>query len=211
MCLLYESVHEYPRSLSFQARVATPTITVTLYPDAEKYELTHFIGHTLYSPLLTKASLMGHGLALEAEIAKQTGYAAYLRDIKIKHYAPTMTDVDFIIDAPSESPLATATIIIIIAALALIFGFIVWLFWTTYIEKEKLYYCDQCLDVPSFQGWLQYVAHLKQFHPTKYEAIEEAGEKDWWTEIPELIKYVVVGAVVIAGLGLAVELIRRFR
>ena len=215
MCLLYES-YTHTRALQ-NPRVATPTLTIKLAappPVAPEYERAHFIGHALYNPALTRESLLGHAAALETEIENRTGYAAFLVDIKIKHYAPVMTDVDFIIDVPTEkvfSPIATITIIAIIAVCAAVFAFIVWLFWTTYIEKVKLYVCDQEEPPMMFEGWLQYVAHLKEKHPTKYDAIMEAEAKDWWRAIPELVKWIVAGAVAVTIGGVIIEVARRSR
>lgn len=186
-------------------------------PVAPEYERCHFIGHALYNPGLTTQQLLGYADTLETDIERKTGYRAFLIDIKIKHYPPVMTDVDIIIDVPTVkglgakklSPIEPLTLIAIIAICAAIFAFIIWLFWTTYIEKVKLYYCDQETPPTVYEGWLQYVAHLKEKHPVKYTAIEESKSKDWWTEIPETIKWIVGGAIAVAAIGLVIELVRR--
>lgn len=206
MCLTYESLYDPLRFAE------TRVVTIKKVEVAPEYERIHFVGHALYNPGLTKPQLLGHATTLETEIERRTGYAAFVIDINIKHYPPFTTDVDFIIDVPTIkklSPIAGITLIAIIAVCAAVFAFIVWLFWTTYIEKVKLYVCDQCPDYPRFEGWLQYVAHLKVKHPTKYEAIEESKSKDWWTEIPETIKWIVGGAITVAAIGLGIELVRR--
>lgn len=183
-------------------------------PIAPEYERCHFIGHALYNPTLTKEKLMGYAEALETDIENKTGYRAFVVDIRIQHFAPIMTDVDIIIDVPttkSLGPIEPLTLIAIVAICAAILAFIVWLFWTTYVEKIKLYYCDQETPPTAFEGWLQYVAHLKEKHPTKYSAIEESKSKAWWEEIPETVKWVIGGVVAVAAIGLVVELVRRRR
>jgi len=204
----------YEETFSKSAEVS---VTGEELPVAPEYERVHFIGHALYNPGLSKEQLLGYAATLETEIERRTGYNAFLVDITIKHFAPVMTDVDFIIDVPTVkglgtkklSPIDPLTLIAIIAIIAAVLAFIIWLFWTTYIEKVKLYYCDQETPPTAYEGWLQYVAHLKAKHPTKYSAIEESKSKDWWTEIPETIKWVVGGAVAVAAIALVVELARR--
>jgi len=165
-------------------------------PVAAEYERVHFIGHAVWNPLIDVDELKARAEEIEDEIERKTGYRVFLVNIGIFHYPPLMTDVDFVMDVPIESPIAPLAIVAIIAALAALFALIVWLFWTTYIEKIRLYYCDQCPGTPSFEGWLNYVAHLAEKHPTKYEAIQENKAKNWWEEIPEAVKWVVAGVVV---------------
>jgi len=166
----------------------TRTVTITFAPLAENYERVHYVGHALFNPNLTKENLMGVAHEIEKQIFLETGYRAFVRDIRVKHYADLYSDVDFVIDSPTESPIAPAVIIGILKAIALVIaalavlGVVIWLFWTVYIEKEKVYVCEQCPDFPSFSGWDQYVAHLKAAHPEKYEAVEKSGADDWFTK-----------------------------
>jgi len=197
----------------------TRVVTVKKVEIAPEYERAHFIGHALYNPGLTKEQLLTYAAALETDIEGKTGYKAFVVDINIKQYPPLMTDVDIIIDVPTTksfgakrfSPIDPLTLIAIIAICAAIFAFIVWLFWTTYLEKEKAYYCDQETPPSGPYNWAQYMAHLADKHPTKYEAAKDAGAKDWWTEIPSTVKWVIGGLVSIAGIALVVELVRRRR
>ena len=180
-------------------------------PLAAEYERVHFIGHAVWNPLIDVDELKARAKEIETEIEQRTGHKVFLVNIGIFHYPPLMTDVDFVMDCPVESPIAPLAIIAIIAALAALFALIVWLFWTTYIEKVKLYYCDQCPGTPSFEGWLNYVAHLAEKHPTKYAAIQENKAKNWWEEIPSTVKWVVGGVVAVSVTSVAVALIRRRR
>jgi len=203
MCLTYESVRE-PLIYAETRRVTVPKIEV-----APEYERVHFIGHAVWNPTITKEKVMDYAAQIEADVEQKTGYAAFLVDIRIQHYPPFTTDVDIIIDVPttkSLGPIDPLTLIAIIAICAAILAWIIWLFWTSYIEKVKLYYCDQCPGTPSFEGWLNYVAHLKEKHPTKYEAIQESGSKNWWEGIPETIKWVVGGVVIVSVVGLVAAL-----
>jgi hypothetical protein len=207
VCLTYESVYE-------PSFAETRTITVKKVEVAAEYERVHFIGHAVWNPSLTKEQLLEQASALETAIEQRTGYAAFLVDIQIKHFPPLMTDVDFILDVPTErklGPIEPLTLIAIIAVIAAIFAIIIWLFWTTWIEKLKLYVCDQCPDYPRFEGWLNYVAHLAEKHPTKYKAIQESKTKDWWAEIPSTIKWIVGGVVVATVGGIVIALISRRR
>jgi len=204
MCLTYESIRE---PLFF---AETRVVTVKKVEIAPEYERVHFVGHALWNPTLTREQLMPQASALEEEIEQDTGYAAFVRDIKIQQYPPGMTDIDYIIDIPTTKlgPIDPLTIIAIIAIIAAIFAWIIYLFWTSWIEKVKLYMCDQCTDHPTFEGWLNYLAHLKEKHPAKYEAIEENKSSNWWEGIPSTIKWVVGGVVVVSAIGLVVALVK---
>lgn len=177
-------------------------------PLAEEYERVHFIGHAVWNPTLTREDLLPRAEEIEEKIEQSTGYRVFLVNIAIVHYPPLMTDVDFVMDVPVESPIAPLAIVAIIVALAALLVFIVWLFWTTYIEKVRLYYCDQETPPSVFEGWLQYVAHLKEKHPAKYQAIEENRAKNWWEEIPEAVKWIVGGVVVFTVGTIVVTLLR---
>lgn len=187
-------------------------------PLAPGYERCHFIGHALWNPGLTKEQLMGYAKNLEISIEQQTGYRAFVVDIRIKQFPPFMTDVDFIIDVPTTktlgfkirkySPIAPLVLVAIIAVCAVALAFIAWLFWTTYVEKIKLYYCDQETPPTVYEGWLQYVAHLKEKHPTKYQAIQESKSTNWWEAITEAAKWIAGALIVVTVGGIITSVVR---
>jgi len=176
-------------------------------PVAEEYERVHFIGHALWNPTLTAEQLKAQAESIQADLQSKSGYRVFLVDIAIQQHPPFTTDVDFILDVPVASPIGPLAIVAIIAALAVILAFIVWLFWTTYVEKVKEYYCDQETPPTRFDGWLAYVAHLAEFHPTKYNAIQESKTKNWWEEIPSTIKWIVGGVVGVTALTVVIALL----
>jgi len=166
------------------------SLTIRLGKKAASYERVHYIGHAIKNPLFDPAStrekLLTEAGKIQDQIFEKTGYIAPLVDIRVTDY-PLERQVDFIIDTPSESPV-TAQIIGIILAILGIIAWIVWQWWTVWVEKAKIYYCDQCPvkpdgTYPSFDGWLSYVAHLKESHPTKYAAIQENKSGNWWEAI----------------------------
>ena len=160
-------------------------ITLKLGEVAEEYERVHYVHHYVRNTKLTKENLLPYAGKIADQIYVETGYMAFVRDIKVKHLALT-TDVDFIIDSPAGSPIAPLVIIGVLKAIALviaaiaILGLVIRLFTTVWSEKFKEYICDQCPDYPAFTGWKMYLAHLAEFHPTKYEAVKD--EKDWWVK-----------------------------
>jgi len=187
------------------------TLTLTLVKRASSYEVVHYIGHAGYNPNLKASDLIAHKARIEEEIAKQTGFAAFVRNINIRHYAPFLTDVDFVIDSPSESPIAPVVIGGVIAALkialpvilALIgLAIVIFLWWTSWVEKEKVYICEQDDPPTRWDGWLAYVGHLKEAHPTKYAGVLEAQSHNWWEQITGVVPWIVGGAIVLAVLGL---------
>lgn len=147
---------------------------------APSYERTHFIGHALWAPKLTRDQLLPYATDIEKRIEAETGFSAFVRDIQIRHFPPFKTDIDFVIDVPIASPIAPLVIAGIIAICVAVVVVAVFLWWTVWVEKSKLYYCEQCPDTPSFQGWDIYMGHLKDVHPEKYEGAKEAGAKPWW-------------------------------
>jgi len=179
-------------------------------PVAPEYERVHFIGHAVWNPTITPESMAARAEDIETALEQKTGYRVFVVDILVHHYPPLMTDVDFVLDVPVESPIAPLLLVAIIVALAALLAFIIWLFWTTYVEKVKIYICEQCPDYPQFDGWLDYVAHLAEKHPKKYEAIQENKAKNWWEEIPSAVKW-VVGGVVVATVGSIVITLLRGR
>lgn len=178
-------------------------------PIAPEYERVHFIGHAAYNPGISREQLMAMASEIELEIEQRTGFNVFLVNVAVKHYPPFMTDVDYVMDVPTSSPIAFLTIIAILVALGVIFAFIVFLFWTTWIDKLKIYVCDQCSDYPTFEGWLDYIAHLKVKHPAKYDAIMEAKSTDWWAKIPSMIKWVAGAAVAVTVVSLIATFIPR--
>lgn len=203
MCLTYESIYEFAE---------TREITVTRIPVAKEYERVHFIGHALYKPGITKEALMPYAGQIQDRVMEETGYKVWLRDVAVKHYPPFLTDVDFIFDVPvvstssigrkKFSPIDPVTALIIIIALVVALYFIVFMFWTLYTEKYKIYYCDQESPPAEFTGWDAYLAHLAEKHPKKYDAIVKAKATDWWVAIPEALKYIAVAAVAVTAVGL---------
>lgn len=161
----------------------TGTITVKLGRLAEEYERVHYIHHYVRNEKLTRDNLLPYAGELTDQLFLETGYIAFVHDIRVKHHALT-TDVDFIIDCPAVSPVAPAVIIAALKAIALviaaiaILGIVILLFVTVWSERYKEYICDQCPDFPVFKGWSQYSAHLAGIHPEKYEAVKD--ERDWW-------------------------------
>ena len=158
-------------------------ITLMLGEVAEEYERVHYVHHYVKNEKLTRDNLLPYAGKIADQLYLETGYMAFVHDIRVKHYAVT-TDVDFIIDCPAGSPIAPAVIIaaikavaLVIAAIALL-GIVILLFVTVWTEKYKEYICEQCPDFPVFTGWKQYLAHLAEVHPTKYEAVKD--EKAWW-------------------------------
>ena len=190
----------------------TKTLTIIHAPLAGEYERVHYVGHYLYNPKFEKKLLMRFARKIEDQVYSETGYKAFVRDIRVKHYAPLWTDVDYIIDSPSESPIAGATVIAILKAIGIVIiaiavlGIVVFLFWTVWTEKYKRYICEQCPDYPSFEGWLVYMGHLKAVHPEKYEGAKEAGAGDWFTK-----PVIALGALVILLLFLYMLMKRRER
>lgn len=180
-------------------------------PVAAEYERVHFIGHAVWNPTITPDSMAERAKEIETGIEEKTGYRVFIVTISVTHYPPLMTDVDFVMDVPVESPIAPLLLVAIIVALAALLAFIVWLFWTTWVEKIRKYYCDQETPPTEFEGWLQYVAHLAEKHPKKYQAIQESKSKNWWEEIPSTIKWVVGGVVAVTVGGIVVALLRRRR
>lgn len=178
-------------------------------PIAPEYERVHFIGHAVYNPAIKPEELKARATEIELEIEQRTGFNVFLVNVAVKHYPPFMTDVDFVMDVPTSSPIEPLTIIAILVALGVIFAFIIWLFWTTYIDKVKIYVCDQCSDYPSFEGWLDYIAHLKVKHSAKYDAIMEAKSTDWWAQIPSMIKWAAGAAIAVTVVGLVTTVIQR--
>jgi len=182
-------------------------LSIRLAKTAATYERVHYIGYTAWQPKATADLFWEKAGELLDEIVARTGYIAYLRDIKIYTWAgsPIMA-VDFVIDSPSESPIIAATVTAILLALAKVFvavaiiGAIIWLFWTTWIEKEKKYVCEQCPEFPSFDGWAAYLGHLAEKHPTKYEAAKAV--KPSWEKILEAAPAIIL-------LFLALALIER--
>lgn len=164
----------------------TEHITLKLGQVAEEYERTHFIHHYVKNVNLTRDNLLPYAGKIADQICVETGYIAFVRDIKVKHLALT-TDVDFIIDCPAESPIAPAVIIAVLKAIALIIaaiailGIVILLFTTIWSDKFKEYICEQCPEYPAFTGWKMYLAHLAKVHPVKYEAVKD--EKPWWERL----------------------------
>ena len=165
------------------------TLTIQSVQRADAYEVVHFIGHTLFNPDLKASDLKVYAGKIEDEIAEKTGYAAFVRGIKIKHYPPFMTDVDFIIDSPATSPIAGATIILIITAiktalpviLALLgLAVVAFLWWDSWVEKSKIYICEQDPTPLRFEGYASYLGHLRDMHPVKYQGILDASSSNWW-------------------------------
>jgi len=187
------------------------TLEFKLGKSAPSYERVHYVHHYLYNPNFTKDNLMPFAGKIEDAIYEETGYLAYLVDIQIKHFLGLYTDVDFIIDSPSASPIDPLTIAAILKAIAIviaviaILGIVVLLFITVWSEKYKIYYCDQHYPPKAYTGWQQYMAHLAAEHPKKYEAAKEAGGGDWWTK-----PIIAIGGLLILGL-LAYGLVTRRR
>jgi len=176
-------------------------------PLAELYERVHFIGHAQYDPSISEYGMKEKAEEIQADLQSRTKYAVLLKDIKVTHYPPYTTDVDFILDVPVESPIAPLAIVAIIVALGVILAFIVWLFWTTWVEKEKKYYCDQETPPSEFDGWLQYVAHLAARHPTKYNAVKESETRPWWEAIPKAAQWITYGIIAAGALTVLVALV----
>ena len=219
MCITYESVYEFAE---------TREITVPLIKVAKEYERVHFIGHALYKPDVTKEMLMPYAGRIREEIEAKTGYQTFLVDIAVKQWPPIMTDVDFIFDVPvvtsfsrtrvelkeKFSPIDPVTATIIIGIIVAAILFLVFMFWTYWSEKHKIYYCDQESPPSQFTGWKEYIAHLAEKHPKKYEAIKESEANDWWTAIaklPEMVKWAVGGLVVVTAVSLVASLIPKRR
>lgn len=187
------------------------------YPLAPEYERVHFVGTALFNLGITESLLNEHADEAMSKLQEKVGYRVFLVDIKIKPRG-LWTDVDFIMDVPygyedASLPVQGLPVQLYIAAFWIIanwkwiivgilaLAFIVWLYWTVWIEKTKIYYCDQCPEFPSFQGYDQYLAHLAAFHPEKYEA---SVDEPWWEQLFELGKYIpliVGGLVTIAALA----------
>ena len=171
------------------------------YPLAPEYERVHFVGTALFNIGITEKNLNAQADEMMSKLQEKVGYRVFLVDIKVTQHG-LWTDVDFIMDVPygyegSPAVALTAVMAFIVKILPwIIVGLIiVWVFWTMYIDKLKLYYCDQCPGFPSFQGYQQYLAHLAEFHPKKYEA---ASEEPWWEKLAGLVKYVpwIIGGLV---------------
>ena len=195
------------------------------YPLAPEYERVHFVGTALFNIGITEKLLNAHADEMMSKLEEKVGYRVFLVDIKVKPRGLN-TDVDFIMDVPygyesGSLPVQGLPVALYIAAEILLaywkwilvgviaLAFIVWLFWTTWIEKTKIYYCDICPDHPAFQGYDQYLAHLAEFHPLAYEAV---AEDPWWEQLLDLGKYVpwvVGGAIVISALGVVKALASR--
>ncbi len=187
------------------------------YPLAPEYERVHFVGTALFNIGITERLLNDHADEAMNKLQEKVGYRVFLVDIKVKPHG-LWTDVDFIMDVPYgyeagglpvqgfAVTLSAAIAFImanwkIILAAILVLGLIIWLFWTVWIEKFKIYYCDLCPDFPSFQGYDAYLVHLAAVHPDAYDAI---SDDPWWEHISELAKYipwVIGGAVAIAALA----------
>jgi len=201
-----------------QSDIVTVTVDeVPEYPLAPEYDRVHFVGTALFNIGITEKLLNEHADEAMSKLEEKVGYRVFLVDIKVKPRG-IWTDVDFVMDVPygyEEGSLPVQGLpvqlyiaafwiiehwkLILLAILAL--GFIIWLSWMVWIEKSKIYYCDQCPDFPSFQGYDQWIAHLAGVHPEKYEA---AADDPWWEQLMELGKYipwVVGGLVAIAALG----------
>lgn len=199
--------------------LASPTITVVIppeYPLAPEYDRVHFVGTALFNIGITEKLLNEHADKAMSKLEEKVGYRVFLVDIKVTPHG-LWTDVDFIMDIPygyeTDLPVQGLPVALYIAAAwiveywkwilvgTLVLAFIVWIYWTVWIEKSKIYHCDQCPDFPAFKGYDQWLAHLAAFHPEKYEA---AADDPWWEQLFELGKYipwVVGGAVAVALIG----------
>lgn len=175
-------------------------VTIKCAKLADEYERVHFIGHAEYNPDLTAGMFLEKAGEIADDVCARTGYIAFVRDIKVKHFPPKMTDVDFVIDCPAGSPVPPIIIVAVIAVLILAVAavaYVVWMFWTTWTEKYEVYYCDQCEEYPEFKGWRMYLAHLAEFHPKKYEAAKD--EEPWWEKI-----MLPIGILLLLGLAIMV-------
>ncbi|GAI92412.1 unnamed protein product [marine sediment metagenome] len=209
--------------------VQSDIVTVTVeepveYPLAPEYDRVHFVGTALFNIGITEKRLNEHADEAMKKLEEKVGYRVFLVDIKVEPHG-AWTDVDFIMDVPygyeQDLPVQGLPVTLYIAAFwiiehwklilagIIVLGFIIWIFWTVWIEKSKIYHCDQCPDFPAFQGYDQWLAHLAAFHPEKYEA---AADDPWWEQLMELAKYipwVVGGLVTIAALATVRALARR--
>lgn len=190
----------------------TKSLTVKIGRVAPSYERVHYVHHYLYNPNLTVDNMMPFAGKIEDAIFEETGYLARLVDIQVRHFYDLYTDVDFVIDSPSESPIAPAVIVAILKAIALIIaliailGVIVLIYITVYSEKYKVYYCDQHDPPLAFEGAQVYAAHLAEFHPEKYKAWKEAGE-NWWERLVSLAPLLIFGVIIVALAPVAEKLI----
>jgi len=171
------------------------------------YERVHFIGHAVYDATITADSMRARAKDIEDALLLKTGKKVFVVKIMVKQYSPSMTDVDFVLDVPSSSPIAGTLLVGIITGLASLLVAIVWLFWTVYSQTTKKYYCDQETPPSIFDNWSLYLAHLEEKHPAKYSAIEQAGSSNWW-EGPSLLTLLLGGAIAATAITVGVVLVR---
>ena len=131
------------------------------------------------------------------QIEEEIGYRVFLRDIKTKGMQPLWLDVDFILDLPSESPVAgwiIALILMLLSALGIIGVLLIW--WTVWHEESEVFVCDQCPEddgYRTFQGRADYDAHLKLEHPEKWTYIEEQREDAyWWLKLLDIMPTLIL-------------------
>lgn len=185
----------------------SPTGTGTVIAE---FLVTHFVAHCTYSPTISKADprLIQKMYEVEAQFEEEYKMDIEFVDIEIKQYPLiNRTDIDFIFKIPGSGPIpliALALIAIIVIAVTAIVV-IAFLWWTTWIEKEKVYLCEQDDPIIEIHGWAAYKAHLEKAHPEKYGDIE-AGIDNWW-EFVEWMKYIPLLIVAAIAIPIVVPLI----
>jgi len=190
MCLTYDSIF-------LGSFAETKVVIVELLEEAVEYETVHFIGHAQYDAALTREKFLEFASSIETEIKSRIGVTVDLLDIKLKHFAPTLTDVDFIIKVPVDVDITQ-----VIAVIGSVLGFVVWSFWTTWRQEARIYLCDQDSPPQPFSNWELYVNHLEVKHPAKYALIDRANATNWWEGMaPSYIPWIIVGASIVGAIG----------
>ena len=165
-------------------------------PIAPKYERVHFVAHCRFG-YVDLGALRNELLKQMWQIEEEIGYRVFLRDIKTKGMQPLWLDVDFILDLPSESPVAgwiIALIIMLLSALGIIGVLLIW--WTIWHEESEIFVCDQCPEddgYRTFKGRADYDAHLKLEHPEKWTYIEEQRDDAyWWLKLLDIMPTMIL-------------------
>lgn len=190
-------------------------------PLAKDYERVHFVHHYVKNDKVTRDILLPIAGQIVDKVCEDTGFLAFAVDIQVHQYAFT-TDVDFILDCPTQSPIAPVIILAILKAIAIILaliavlGILILIFVTIWTEKYQLYICEQHEpdakgEYPMFQGWLNYVAHLKAEHPTKYQAVQENQASNWWEGLANkaVLIAIILGGALILGRGTTTVVVQR--
>ena len=208
-----------------KSKEVTLTVESPEYPLAPKYERIHFVAHCRFS-FVDEPKLEQQVINSIPQMEAQIGYKVFYKGMRIKGVEPLWTDIDFILDVPTESPIAPAILALIIAILgALGIVVVIFMWWTVWHEESELFYCDQCpYTTPegeqafkSFKGRADYDAHLKIVHPEKWLYIDEQRDDAyWWKSLwefldPQILIILLAIVIVLMFLPVIVSYIPRGR